>query len=405
MSKVLSFILVIVLLSCQQNSSVEVPKDQWDLFDSAAAMALTVSVRNKLEGVYAIDQTDDFGPFAVLKWSFTKTNNDSTFHLSMFCEKEISYFILEGKEIGDSILLNGYWRKMDSDETGKARFKVNKNGEQIIIEGTYGNDDEEPSQKIQLKYLRSLYDKPFEIVAHRGGGRNTDFLPSSENSIELILRAASFGASGVEVDIQLTKDNIPILYHDDKINDRLTEKAGIRGPVEDYTYDELKDIKLKKGEHIPKLRDALDSIVHKTPLRFVWLDAKKKTTLPILRALQKEFTEVALTAGRKLEIAIGIPDEEVYEAFKALPDHRNITSLCELSPEETSAINSAIWAPMWVKGLQEEEVAAFHAMKKRAFVWTVDKPKKIPEFMNEGKFDGIVSNFPSIVAYYHFIRQ
>ncbi|MGZ5190529.1 MAG: hypothetical protein ACXWCZ_05880, partial [Flavisolibacter sp.] len=152
-------------------------------------------------------------------------------------------------------------------------------------------------------------------------------------------------------------------------------------------------------------RDALDSILHKTPLQFVWLDAKKKTTIPVLRELQKEYTDAALAVGRKLEIVIGIPDEEVYEAFKSLPDHRNIPSLCELDPEETSAINASIWAPMWVKGLQEEEVAAFHARKKRAFVWTLDKPKKIQEFMNEGKFNGMVSNFPSIVAYYHYIRQ
>ena len=125
----------------------------------------------------------------------------------------------------------------------------------------------------------------------------------------------------------------------------------------------------------------------------------------MLRALQKEFTEAALAMGRKLEIVIGIPDEEVYDAFKALPDYREIPSLCELDPEETSAINATIWAPMWVKGLQKEEVAAFHAMKKRAFAWTLDKPKKIPEFMNEGRFDGIVSNYPSIVAYYHYTRQ
>ncbi|MGZ5190731.1 MAG: glycerophosphodiester phosphodiesterase, partial [Flavisolibacter sp.] len=297
----MSFIFVILLTSCQQNSDVEVPEDHWNLFDSAAAMALSAPVRNKMEGVYTIEQSDDFGSVAALKWSYTKTKNDSIFHLSIFCEKEISYFILEGKEIGDSIILNGYWRKMDSDETGKARFTVENSGEQIIMHGTYGEDDEEPTQKLLLKYIRPLYNKShLEVVAHRGGGRNTDFLPASENSIELILRASRFGASGVEVDIQLTKDNIPVLYHDDKINDRLTEKPGIRGPLEDYTYDELKDIKLKKGERIPKLRDALDSILHKTPLQFVWLDAKKKTTIPVLRELQKEYTDAALAVGRKL---------------------------------------------------------------------------------------------------------
>src|SRR5687768_3378727 len=98
MPKILSLLIVILLVSCQQNSEVEVPVDHWHLFESASAMVLTASVRNKLEGVYAIEQTDDFGSFAAMKWSYTKTKTDSIYHLSVFCEKEISYFILEGKE-------------------------------------------------------------------------------------------------------------------------------------------------------------------------------------------------------------------------------------------------------------------------------------------------------------------
>ena len=135
------------------------------------------------------------------------------------------------------------------------------------------------------------------------------------------------------------------------------------------------------------------------------MDAKEKNSLPKLRELQIEFTQAAAAMGRKLEITIGIHDDAVYEAFKALPDYRNIPSVCELEPEEASAINAPIWAPMWTEGLQKEEVAAMHAMKKRAFVWTLDKPKKIPEFINEGKYDGIVTNFPSIVAFYHYTRE
>jgi glycerophosphoryl diester phosphodiesterase len=38
-------------------------------------------------------------------------------------------------------------------------------------------------------------------------------------------------------------------------------------------------------------------------------------------------------------------------------------------------------------------------------VWTVDKTEKMQEFMNEGNYDGMVSNYPSQVAYYYYTRQ
>jgi glycerophosphoryl diester phosphodiesterase len=397
---------VILLVSCQQNAKVPVPVDHWKLFDSSAATPLTISLRERLEGVYMIEQEDEFGPLAAFKWSYTVKGKDSVYHLSIFCEKDLAYFICEGKRLDQQILLDGYWRKMDNDETGKARFVVDQVKDSMVIHGIYGDDEDEPGQKINLKYLRPLYkEKPLEIVAHRGGGRNTDFLPASENSIELIMKAAAFGATGVEVDVQLTKDGVPVLYHDANINDRLTQKPGIHGQIEDYSYAELQqEIKLKKGEQIPSLHDVLDSIVHRTPLRYIWLDAKEKNSLPKLRELQLEFTQAAAAIGKKLEITIGIHDEKVLKGFRGLQDYRNIPSVCELDTADVNAINARIWAPLWVKGLQEDKVTAIHAQGRRVFSWTLDKPKQVREFM-KANYDGVVSNYPSIVAYYYYTKE
>jgi len=309
---------------------------------------------------------------------------------------------------------------MSNDETGKARFIIYPSGgakqmmdsakselDNILIEGSYGNNEKTPDTKLTLKYLRKLNEnKGLEIVAHRGGGRNTDFLPASENSIELIRMASRFGATGVEIDIQLTKDGTPVLYHDANINDRLTNKTGVRGNIDDYTYQELNSkIRLKKGERIPTLREALETIVNQTPLQFVWLDVKDKNALQKTIELQQEFMQVASSRGRKVELIIGIHDEEVFKKILLMPDYKTIPSLCEISPEHTTMINARIWAPVWAKGLQKLEVATMHAQGRKAFVWTMDKPKKIHEFITEGDFDGIVSNFPSLVAYYYYTKE
>jgi glycerophosphoryl diester phosphodiesterase len=118
--------------------------------------------------------------------------------------------------------------------------------------------------------------KPLEIIAHRGGGRITDFLPSSENSVELIRNASRFGATGAEIDIQMTKDRIPIIYHDPRIDDRLTTEIGIKKLIGDYTLEELKKFQLKKGEQIPTLEETLKTIVEETPLRICLAGCKRK---------------------------------------------------------------------------------------------------------------------------------
>jgi glycerophosphoryl diester phosphodiesterase len=39
-----------------------------------------------------------------------------------------------------------------------------------------------------------------------------------------------------------------------------------------------------------------------------------------------------------------------------------------------------------------------------AFVWTIDDPAFIESFITEGKFNGMLTNYPSLVAYYHYTR-
>lgn len=412
-------LILFLLIACQRNKEVPVPDVKWNLFDSSDARPLGNREIKALEGVYAMEAgAEDFGPQAAAKWSYTVEGKDTTTHLSFLFDRDGAYFICEAKQLDSVILLRGYWRKMENSETGTVRLTIaTANGaiqpvdsshqKTLAISGTWGDDEEQPAKSIQLKRQRPLYNKqPFEIVAHRGGGRNTDFLPSSENSIELLLRAARFGATGVEIDVQFTKDGIPVLYHDDRINDRLTQKTGIHGKLKDYTLAELSaSVKLTKGEKIPTLEDALRAIVHQTPLHYVWLDAKEKDGLEKIRALQETFTKEAAATGRQLEITIGIHNEDVYKNFLLLPDYKQIPTTSELDPEKSAAINARIWAPMWTKGLQKEEVSAVHAQGRRAFVWTVDKTEKMQEFMNDGNYDGIVSNYPSQVAYYYYTRQ
>src|SRR5215211_6089384 len=112
-----------IAASCQQNRDVPVPDTKWDLFDSPKATALNETTRKKIEAVYSLSgKENEFGEFAVLKWSYavdgkdTINGKDTTFYLSIFCEKDKAYFICQGKRLDSVILMNGYWRKMGTDE-------------------------------------------------------------------------------------------------------------------------------------------------------------------------------------------------------------------------------------------------------------------------------------------------
>jgi glycerophosphoryl diester phosphodiesterase len=411
---------VFIVSSCQKNKDVPVPETQWDQYDNSIELA-DVSTLKAIEGVYVITNgTNDFGKIAAVKTSYTLEGEETIYHVSVICEKDASYMVLQGKISNGILLLKGYWRNMHGEETGTAHLMRTINAgtstsdslennaiPHHVISGSWGNDNDMPANKLELKYLRPLYNKtPFVVLAHRGGGRNTDYVPSSENSVELIKKAARFGATGVEIDVQLTKDKVPILYHDKRINGRLTKETGIHRKITSYTYNELlSEITLTKDEKIPTAEQALKAIVHETSLEFVWLDCKDETALNQLKDLQKKYSDEAASKGRKVNIMIGIHGSKAMKALQEIPDHKNIPTICELDPEDASEINSRVWAPMWVKRGTKKDVLTMQEKGKKVFIWTVDKASRVKQYVTESGYDGVLSNYPSVVAFYHYTRQ
>jgi glycerophosphoryl diester phosphodiesterase len=70
-----------------------------------------------------------------------------------------------------------------------------------------------------------------ELVAHRGWPRRYP-----ENTLVSIEAAIAAGARHVEVDVQLTRDLVPVLFHDENIR----RICGREGAVSRYTFEELR---------------------------------------------------------------------------------------------------------------------------------------------------------------------
>lgn len=104
--------------------------------------------------------------------------------------------------------------------------------------------------------------KPFYCVhyAHRGLFDNETDAP--ENSLRAFEKAVNAGY-GIEMDVQLSKDDVLVVFHDAS----LERMCGVKGNVWEYTYEELQEMSLaKSNERIPKFETVLKLVDGKVPL-------------------------------------------------------------------------------------------------------------------------------------------
>ncbi len=402
--------LSITAFSCSSDNAVNVP-----LFSNGGTLVNAQPIESQrlqlFNGVYdVIEGSDQLGKLAVIKQSGKK--------LSIFSGKNAALFVLQSGRIDSTVIFEGYWRNTQSQDIGLARFEIpaNQGGSAVlrgtaptvsfIIRGAIGDNTAEPDIPIVLQYNRPLKDTSFVILGHRGGGRNSDQLPESENSLGIIQLAEEFGANGIEIDVRLTRDNVPILYHDENFSPRLVTGEYLIGPVSNYTYAAIRTLgTLKNGERIPTLREALDVVLNATTLSTVWLDIKSPIAITPTVSLQREYRQKAANAGRTLHIYIGLPTEEITDRYKKdhLKDSADV--LCELSPDEVRAVNAKVWAPRWTLGPLPQEAQQMRSEGRKTFVWTLDQKEFILPFITDGKIDGILTNYPALVAFEYYALQ
>ena len=98
------------------------------------------------------------------------------------------------------------------------------------------------------------------LYAHRGLFDNKTDAP--ENSLPAFQKAVEAGY-GIELDVQLSKDGIPVAFHDVS----LKRMCGVEGNVWDYPLSELKQLKLADSNaEVPTLAEVLDVVDGKVPL-------------------------------------------------------------------------------------------------------------------------------------------
>ncbi len=225
-----------------------------------------------------------------------------------------------------------------------------------------------------------------EVIAHRGASGTCP-----ENTLPAFQRAVELGAPMVELDVQLTRDGIPVVIHDWTL-DRTTSG---RGSVRRHTLAEIARLDAGRwfgpafsGTRVPRLADVLAAI----PIRInVELKAAGADELEH-RVL--ETVEDARALGRVVFSSFDASSLERMRALSRTADlavlwtGRTIAKALALADRV-----SARSVHLRKSGRAAAAIAAGHAAGLSMRVWTVNAPADFARLTDAGA-DGVFTDYP-----------
>lgn len=372
---------------------------------------LSPDARAQLRGVYRVDRgAERFGQ--------TLTVDTRAGSVSLFGSPGAIYAVTDAACLdgGARLVLEGAWRVATDSIAGLARLDVGPpeaaralcegrpTAETLTLTGSWGNGAVLPDAPLVIQRERPLAPVAgrFLVVAHRGGCRTLDDCGASENSVAVVRRAESLGANAIEVDVQLTADGVPLVYHDDAFSPRLVQGAYCTGPVRNFTLAHVRTLcALRRGEPVPTLASLLDAAVRETTLELVWLDLKDpEAVLPAMRVARAAL-DLARAAGRSVEVLVGLPDEDIERAYLAARATVDVPCLAEPSLDVARRAGCTVWAPRWTLGPQSDLVRQAQAEGRRVIPWTLDEPAYIDLFLGSAaRPNGLLTNRPGLVLHH-----
>uniref|UniRef100_A0A0K0E788 Endoribonuclease n=1 Tax=Strongyloides stercoralis TaxID=6248 RepID=A0A0K0E788_STRER len=114
-----------------------------------------------------------------------------------------------------------------------------------------------------------IFFKNFNIVGHRGSIEN-----APENTIAAFLEAYDVGADGIEFDVTLSYDKIPIIIHDDTLD----RTCNATGRVENFNASYLRSLDCG----ITKKNDSIGRHIHRIPLLDEVIKFSKKRSMKMI---------------------------------------------------------------------------------------------------------------------------
>lgn len=210
-----------------------------------------------------------------------------------------------------------------------------------------------------------------KALAHRGYP-----IKYPENTIASYQAALNLGFTHVELDVQLSKDGIPVLMHDSTI-DRTTNG---RGMVKDYTLEELRSFIVGEKEKIPTLEEALLFAKDKI---FVSIELKQKGDL--YTGIEGAVLNVIKKTGMLKQVYVNSFDHYAIAKMRSLSDDIELGIIQHgASPAVIPFIKqiNATYLSLRIEYLTKEYAKACKEAGITIVVWPVDKEEQFKKAMN-----------------------
>ena len=230
-----------------------------------------------------------------------------------------------------------------------------------------------------------------KVWAHRGA---SGYAP--ENTMEAYILAHQYGADGIELDVQLSKDGEIVVIHDEKI-DRTSDGRGL---VRNYTLRQLRGFNFNrtKPEHfqagIPTLEEVLLYIRDKTGMT---VNIELKTGIYFYPGIEEKTVNLVR--------AMGMEERVIYSSF----NHYSIRKVKELDPKaEVGLLYSEgfIDVPGYASRLGVNALhPSWHCLQYPGYledcrrynldlnVWTINREDLMMQMFRSG-VHAIITNYP-----------
>lgn len=232
-------------------------------------------------------------------------------------------------------------------------------------------------------------------IAHRGASA-----VAPPNTLAAFQKAAELGANGIEFDVRISADGVPVVIHDATVDDT-TDGTG-RGS--EMTLPQLKRLDAGAsfdpafaGERIPTLEEVLqafgDDLLLNIELKATSLrsDGLERATVALVerygltrRVLLSSFNPLCLWRVKRM--ALEVPVGLLYAPDSPLPLRRGWLAPL-LAYEACHPEHSLVDA---------RHVAQIRRMGLRVNTWTVDDPDQMRRLVDLD-VDGIITNVPDLL--------
>ena len=233
-------------------------------------------------------------------------------------------------------------------------------------------------------------------IAHRGAS-----LVAPPNTLAAFRRAAELGADGVELDVHLSADGVPVVIHDFTV-DGTTDGSG---PVAAMTLAELKQLDAGRrfgapfaGERIPTLEEVLEAVGGR-----VLLNIELKSTSPRDTGLERVVIALVERHGLSQRVLLSSFNPISLWRAKRLAPHIAVGLLH--APELPFPLRRGWFGFLFRHEARHPEHTMVNARYKawaerrgyRVNTWTVDEPSEMRRLIALG-VDGIITNAPDVLG-------